>query len=88
MACSCDTKNPKRSVYYFVKRYIQEFLEAFIGLIIIYIFTQKEINYQSLLKTSGLLGFITLILEDYNPNFNSNIKQGMSFTVGANLMNL
>ena len=89
MSCTCENKDKKkRSIYYFIYRYIQEFLEAFIGLIIIYLFTQKEINYKSLMKTSLILGSITLVLEEYNPNFNSNIKQGMSFTVGASLMNL
>lgn len=88
MSCNCNNKKQNKSAYYFLYRYIQEFLEAFIGLIIVYLFTQKQINWIILFKTSGLLGFITLILEEYNPNFNSNVKQGMSFTVGASLMNL
>lgn len=76
----------KRDLKYFLRRYVQEFIEAFIGLFIINVFTKKPIEYKSLFKTSLLLGLITLILEEYNPAFNSNVKQGMSFSVGASLI--
>jgi hypothetical protein len=69
-------------IVYYIKRYIFEVLEATIALSVLFYF--KNGKFQLNLKMALIIGLITLILEEYNPNFSSNVKSGI-FSVSANM---
>lgn len=69
-----------------LKHYINEVLEAFIALIVIRYAMDKTINVKEVIIMSMSVGFITFLLELYNPNIKDSIRRGMSFTVGSQLM--
>ena len=71
---------------YYLKRYIQEILEAFVAILIIKVATDKQIIYSHILKGSLFVGILTLLLEEYNPEFKEQIRQGITFTVGSQMM--
>jgi hypothetical protein len=76
---------------YYIKRYIQEFLEALIALsVVFYIKNSKEFfskdSLLNIVKMSSVIGLVTLILEEYNSDYSKNIKDGMKFTVGTHLV--
>lgn len=74
---------PSRNVHYYLKRYLQELLEACIGLFVIGLVSQKPFDFKMFARNASILAFATLILEEYNPNFAGNVRQGLAFTVGA-----
>ena len=77
----------ERNFVYYVKRYFNELLEASVGLFIIYLLSNKnDINVKLLLRNIAIFAFVTLIVEEYNPEYSSNIKQGVTFTIGSNLL--
>lgn len=67
---------------YYIKRYIIEVLEATIALAILFYFKNGKIQIN--LKMALIIGLVTLILEEYNPKFSSNIKGGI-FTFTTNM---
>ena len=78
-----DTKPIKRS---YLSLYFQEVFEAFVAILIVRIAMEKPIQIITTIWYSMLIGFLTFILEQYNPDFKSNVSQGISFTVGSQLM--
>jgi hypothetical protein len=66
--------------------YINEVFQAFTSILIIRIALEKDIHIVKLLKASIILGFVTFILENYDTNFNTSIKQGMTFSVGSHMV--
>lgn len=81
-----EDKIIRRDFFYYIKRYFFEVLEAFVALTILNYFKNGSINITDNLKLASGIGIITLILEEYNPDFSSNIKSGISFSVGSNLV--
>lgn len=81
-----EKEEQNKDFFYYIKRYFFEFIEALVALTILNYFKDGKVNMESNIKLSLGIGVITLILEEYNPNFSSNIKSGMSFTVGSNLI--
>lgn len=75
-----------KNFFYYIKRYFFEFLEALVALTILNYFKNGSINTFENMKLASGIGIITLILEEYNPDFSSNIKSGISFSVGTNLV--
>lgn len=75
-------KEPK----YYVKRYAQEVFEAFVSIMLIRYAMGKDIPMIPLVKASFAIGMVTLLLEEYNPSFKENIVQGITFSVGSNLI--
>lgn len=73
----------KHDFYYFVRRYIQEVFEASFGLFAVMLITKREFELKELIKIACIIGFVTLILEEYNLDYSDNFKQGMHFTIGA-----
>ena len=69
-----------------LKHYINEFFEVFIALIIIKYAMDKTIKLKEIIPMSIGIGFVTFLLELYNPNIKNNVRNGMSFTVGTQLM--
>lgn len=78
-----ELSNVKHDVVYFIRRYIQEVLEASFGLFAVMLITKREFELNELIKIACIIGFVTLILEEYNLNYSENFKQGMHFTIGA-----
>lgn len=79
----------EKNFFYYIKRYFSEFLEALIALTLLSLFKKENtIDIQKNIKLALGIGVITLILEEYNPNFSSNIKSGISYTVGTNLIGI
>jgi hypothetical protein len=66
--------------------YVQEVLEAFVAILIIRIAVDKGIDFYKIILVSLAIGFLTMILENYNSTFNSNLKQGITFTAGSQMI--
>jgi hypothetical protein len=66
--------------------YIHEFFEVFVSILIIRLAMDKGVDMMKIVKASAVIGFLTFILENYNTDFNSNIKQGITFSVGSQMM--
>lgn len=69
--------------YFYAKRYVQEFLEACVGLYIVGLISKSKFEVQYFLRTAAVLGAVTLFLEEYNPSYADTIRQGLAFTIGA-----
>jgi len=76
----------KNSVNKWLWIYIQEVFEAFIAILIIRIAVDKSVDFYKIILVSLVIGFVTMILENYNSTFNSNIKQGITFTAGSQMI--
>lgn len=76
----------KFDIKHWVVVYINEFLEAFISIMIIRIAMDKELQMYKIIQASAVIGLITFILENYNSEFKSNIKQGITFSAGSQMM--
>jgi hypothetical protein len=79
-------KIDKNSVNKWLWIYIQEVFEAFIAILIIRIAVDKSVDFYKIILVSLVIGFVTMILENYNSTFNSNIKQGITFTAGSQMI--
>ena len=66
--------------------YLQEVFEAFVSILILQFAMGKSIDYSQIVKASFAIGVLTFLLEKYNPDFKSNITQGITFTVGSQIM--
>lgn len=73
----------KHDIIYYTKRYIQEIIEASFGLFAVMLITKREFTIKEIIKIACIIGFITLILEEYNLEYSNNFKQGIHFTMGA-----
>lgn len=76
----------KESIKKWLLIYAQEVLEAFIAILIIRIAIDKGIDLYKIILVSLAIGFLTMILENYNSTFNSNLKQGITFTAGSQMI--
>jgi len=66
--------------------YIHEFFEVFVSILIIRIAMDKHVDLMKIVQASASIGFITFILDNYNTDFKSNIKQGITLSVGSQMM--
>lgn len=72
---------------YYISRYIQEIIEAFIALSLFSILTSKiENEFKNILFKSFFIGALTLLLEEYDPSYKNTIKNGMLVGVGSQLV--
>jgi hypothetical protein len=76
----------KDSIKKWILIYIQEVLEAFVAILIIRIAVDKSVDLYRIILVSLVIGFVTMILENYNSTFNSNLKQGITFTAGSQMI--
>lgn len=72
-----------RDIIYFVKRYVQEVIEASFALAVVMFIMKKPFVWNDFFKIVGLVGMVTLILEEYNMDAADNFKQGIYYTLGA-----
>lgn len=78
--------NSKWDIKKMISTYIHEFFEVFVSILIIRIAMDKAVDLTKIVQASAAIGLITFILENYNTDFNSNIKQGITFSVGSQMM--
>lgn len=79
---SGNQKEP-HDIWYFMRRYIQEVLEASAGLFVVKIILKKEFSLEDFLRIALVVGLITLIIEEYNKNYATELKGGIYFTLGS-----
>ena len=80
---SKDTQLVKNDIFYYIKRYIQEFIEACIGLLFVTFIMKKSFILSDLIKIASIVGIVTLILEEYNLALASQFKQGIYSALGS-----
>ena len=73
-------------IYYYIKRYIQEVMEASFGLLSVTLITSKKFVFYDFIKIVLIIGLITLLLEEYNMSAAENFKQGIQFTMGSTFL--
>lgn len=71
----------------YIKLYFFECLEAMVAILILRLALEKEINVPLIIKASMLIGLLTFLLEQYNPEFKQSVRQGITFTVGSQILN-
>lgn len=79
-------RTKKFSLTYIIKRYIQEFIEAFIAYTIYEIISSKKFVLCKTIQMSFIIGFITFILEEYNASYKNSLKNGIVITLGSQLL--
>lgn len=67
--------------------YLHECFEAFIAIAVIRIAVDKAFDFVKIIQASMIIGLLTFMLENYNKNLKSNIKQGITFTAGSQIVN-
>jgi len=72
-----------KNIRYYFARYIQEFLEIFIALIIYKSFVYKKVDIKKVTLMSFVIGFFTLLLEEYDKKYNSTVKNSLLMAVGS-----
>jgi hypothetical protein len=82
-----DTQLIEHDMTYYIKRFIQEIMEASIGLLFVMITLNKSFSGLEFFKITGTIGFITLILEEYNTSSSNNFKQGIFSNIGSGFFN-
>lgn len=81
-----ELKKNNSLIMYYIKRYIQEVFEAAMALIVLLLITKKNFTFNDMVRVSCIFGLVTLILEEYNQGYLSNMKQGFHFTIGASAL--
>lgn len=75
---------------YLLKRYFQEVAEAIVSLTMIKLAINQKVpclnDVRVLVKASLLMGLMTLILEEINPDLRTDVKRGISTSVGATIV--
>ena len=75
----------EKNIIYYIKRYIHEVIEATIAMFVIYLLTRRKFEYLHFIRTVLIFGLVTLIVEEYNPEYSSSIKQGVTFSIGSSI---
>lgn len=84
---SKETQPIESDMTYYIKRYIQEIIEASFGLFIVMITMKKSFSMLEFFKITGIIGLITLILEEYNKQSANNFKQGLYSNISSGIFN-
>lgn len=67
--------------------YLNECFEAFIAILVIRIAVDKGFDMVRIIQASMVIGLLTFMLEHYNTDLKANIKQGITFTAGSQIVN-
>jgi hypothetical protein len=81
-----ETKQETKPEPSFLQLYAIEVFQALVAILVIKIAMEKPIVIQTVVWESLLIGALTYVLEQYFPEYNSNIRQGISFSIGSQLM--
>ena len=79
-------KIDQNTIYKLFMMYMDEFFQVFVAILIIRIAMDKNIDFYKIVVISAIIALVTLMLEYYNSDFNSNIKQGITFTAGSQMI--
>jgi hypothetical protein len=71
-----------------IMTYLQEVFEIFVVFCILKIILKKDITYYEIIKLSGLLGFVVLMIGLYDNETKKSIKVGLLSSVGSKLITL
>ena len=71
-----------------IMTYLQEMFEIFVVFCIFKIILKKDITYYEIIKLSGLLGFVVLMIGLYDNETKKSIKVGILSSVGSKLITL
>ena len=74
------------NVNLYIQMYLKEVFEVLVSIIIIRIAIEKEIDIYVVIKESLMIGVLTFLLEFYNPDLKHNVKNGITYTVGTQLI--
>lgn len=74
-------------IQFYIKRYFQEVLEAFIAYSLYKIITQTPHDIKKSIRLSFIIGLFTLALEEYNPSYKDSVKSGLNFSIAKQLFN-
>lgn len=71
--------------------YLRDVFEIFISIFVIRLVLKtagkmKNFDLEEIVKMSFLIGGITLLIELFSPEWNTNIKQGISYSAGSALI--
>lgn len=83
MNTQINTTINEKTIWHYIKRYLQELFEASISLIVVMFVTKKQFPLFDFARIVLLIGTVTLILEEYNHEYLNNFKQGIHFTLGS-----
>ncbi len=80
--------NLMRHIVYLIKRFINEFLEAFIIIILYKLITKDDFytNIFDVIKKSLIIAPITLFLEEYDREYKKAVKTGMLTIAGSGII--
>lgn len=81
-----EESKKKNNIKMWIRIYINEVFQAFVSILIIRMALERELDMIKIFKASIFLGVITFILENYDSKFNTSIKQGMTFSVGTQMV--
>lgn len=71
----------------FLERYLREFLEVFVSIMIIKFAMEKtDFDLYVVIYESLIIGFLTTLLSQHSEDFTNNIKQGILFSVGSQMI--
>lgn len=76
----------QRTIHEWIMIYINEFVEAFVSIVIIRVAIDRPLHIYKLIQASAAIGLVTFILENFNSDFKSNVKQGITFSVGSQMI--
>ena len=79
-------KQTDKSWLKYFHHFCNEVMEASISLLIISVALNKGFDWQKLFQLALGIGAITFVLEHVHPDYNMNLKQGISWSSGAALV--
>jgi hypothetical protein len=80
-----------KNLKYYSWRFLQELFEASAMILVINTIiptsnSKGDVNWKGTLRSIFLVACITFILEEYDPEVKSQVKSGMTFTLGSSLL--
>jgi hypothetical protein len=86
MNMETEQKSTKPRLIELVILYVYEFFEAFVSIVLIKVAMEKDLNMTSIVRGSAIIGLLTFILERYNPQYRSSVRDGITFTIGSQII--
>jgi hypothetical protein len=78
-----------KDVKYYVNSYLREFLEIFIFYALYALLTgNSKFEIFKAIKIAGLVGIVSVILQEYNQSSHSNMKAGIFSLIGTSVLKL
>lgn len=75
-----------RSRLPFLYKLVREIIEALVIVWLVSIMNDKGMSTVRLLRAAVVIGVVTTLLDYYDADFQSKIKEGLTFSAGSNLI--